>query len=201
MAQSTIGPGIKVFSRYAKVIEANGSAIPVSAALAIINDVLSEILDGEEAQLDADSRFAVTWFAQHGYESASSGDADNLARAKNTALAGLEQAGIGKARAGRFRLCRRDELDQDWHPAEEDRLTVWKATQHLVATLERSESQAAALLHQLGGVADRARQLAYVLYAKANNNGWAKEAGVYNGLITAWPTLGGMTHDEQTTFL
>ncbi len=189
MAQSTIGPGIGVFSRYAKVVEANGSAMPVSAALAIINDVLGEILDGEEAEFDADSRFAVTWFAQHGYESASSGDADNLARAKNTSLAGIEEAGIGEARGGRLRLYRRDELDQNWHPAQDDRLTVWKATQHLVATLERSESQAAALLHQLGGVADRARQLAYVLYAKANNNGLAKEATAYNGLITAWPAL------------
>ncbi len=189
MAQSTIGPGIGVFSRYAKVIEADGRVMPVSSALAIINDVLGEILDGEEAELDADSRFAVTWFAQHGYDPAASGDADNLARAKNTSLAGLEEAGIGKARGGRFRLYRRDELDPYWHPALDDRLTVWEATQHLVATLERSEPEAAALLHQLGGYADRARQLAYVLYKKANDNGRAEEASAYNGLITTWPDL------------
>ena len=56
MAQSTIGPGIKVFSRYDRVVEADGSSMPVSAALAIINDVLGEVLDGEEAELDADTR-------------------------------------------------------------------------------------------------------------------------------------------------
>ena len=192
MAQSTIGPGIKVFSRYARVVEADGSSMPVSAALAIINDVLGEILDGEEAELDADTRFALTWFAEHGYNPGPSGDADSVARAKNTSLAGIEQSGIGEARAGKFRLYDRDELYElapGWSPLHDERLTVWEATQHLAATLERSESEAAELLHALGGYGDRARQLAYLLYQKANDRGWASEAGAYNGLITAWPNL------------
>ena len=70
-----------------------------------------------------------------------------------------------------------------------ERLTVWEAAQHLVAALERSESEAAELLHVLGGHGDRARQFAYLLYQKANDRGWAAEAGAYNGLITAWPNL------------
>ncbi len=189
MAQSTIGPGIKVFSRYARVVEADGSSMPVSAALAIINDVLGEVLDGEEAELDADTRFALTWFAEHGYDSGPSGDADSVARAKNTSLAGIEESGIGEARAGKFRLYERSELDPDWSPVHDDRFTVWEATQHLAAGLERSESEAAELLHILGGNGDRARQLAYLLYQKANDRGWAAEAGAYNGLITAWPNL------------
>ena len=189
MAQSTIGPGIKVFSRYARVVEADGSSMPVSAALAIINDVLGEVLDGEEAELDADTRFALTWFAEHGYNPGPSGDADSVARAKNTSLAGIEESGIGEARAGKFRLYERSELDPDWSPVHDDRFTVWEATQHLAAALERSESEAAELLHVLGGNGDRARQLAYLLYQKANDRGWAAEAGAYNGLITAWPNL------------
>ncbi len=189
MAQSTIGPGIKVFSRYARVVEADGSSMPVSAALAIINDVLGEVLDGEEAELDADTRFAFTWFAEHGYSPGPSGDADSVARAKNTSLAGIETAGIGEARAGKFRLYERGELAPDWSPLHDDRLTVWEATQHLAAALERSESEAAELLHALGGYGDRARQLAYLLYQKANDKGWASEAGAYNGLITVWPNL------------
>ena len=189
MAQSTIGPGIKVFSRYARVVEADGSAMSVSVALGIINDVLGEILDGEEAELDTDSRFALSWFSQHGYDPGPSGDADSVARAKNTSLAGIEQSGIGEARQGRFRLFERHELDPGWSPLDDDRLTVWEVLQYLVAALERSESEAAELLHQLGGNADRARQLAYVLYAKANDNRWTTEAGAYNALITAWPTL------------
>ena len=189
MAQSTIGPGIKVFSRYARVVEADGSSMSVSVALRIINDVLGEILDGEEAELDTDTRFALSWFAQHGYDSGPSGDADSVARAKNTSLAGIEQSGIGEAREGKFRLFERSELSPDWSPVDDPRLTVWEVLQYLVAALEKSESEAADLLHTLGGNGDRARQLAYVLYQKANDKGWTTEAGAYNALITAWPNL------------
>ncbi|MCY3963119.1 MAG: DUF1156 domain-containing protein [bacterium] len=189
MAQATIGPGIKVFSRYAKVVEADGSSMPVSAALAIINDVLGEVLDGEEAELDRDTRFALTWFSELGYGPGPSGDADSVANAKNTSLAGIEESGIGEARAGKFRLYERSELAESWQPAVDPRLTVWEALQYLIAALERSESEAAELLHTLGGYGERARQLAYLLYQKANDKGWAAEAAAYNGLITAWPNL------------
>ena len=189
MAQSTIGPGIRVFSRYARVVEADGSSMSVSVALRIINDVLGEILDGEEAELDTDTRFALAWFSQHGYDPGPSGDADSVARAKNTSLAGIETSGIGEARQGEFRLFERGDLAPDWSPVDDARLTVWEVLQYLVAALERSESEAAELLHTLGGNADRARQLAYVLYAKANDNRWTTEAGAYNTLITAWPNL------------
>ncbi|MYG93970.1 MAG: DUF1156 domain-containing protein [Acidimicrobiia bacterium] len=197
MAQSTIGPGIKVFSRYAKVVEADGSSMPVSTALAIINDVLGEVLDGEEAELDRDSRFALSWFAEHGYNPGPSGDADSVANAKNTSLAGIEESGIGEARAGKFCLYERCELAEGWQPAEDPRLTVWEALQYLIAALERSESEAAELLHTLGSYAERARQLAYLLYQKANNKGWTTEAASYNNLITAWTNL--QTHPTHTT--
>jgi putative DNA methylase len=192
LAQSTIGPGIKVFSRYARVVEADGSSMSVSAALAIINDVLGEILDGEEAELDRDSRFAATWYSQNGYSAGRSGDADGLARAKDTSLTGIEESGIGEARGGQFRLFERSELDPAWDPVDDDRRTVWEATQYLVAALDRSETEAGALMHRMGGYADRARQLAYVLFQKATEKGWAEEAGAYNGLITAWPSLQAM---------
>lgn len=189
LPQSTIGPGIKVFSRYAKVVEADGSRMRVSTALGIINDVLAEVLDEEEGELDADSRFAVAWYSQHGWDPADSGDADGLARAKNTSLDGLRQAGIGDARGGKFRLYQREELKPDWTPQSDDRLTVWEATQYLAAALQHSESEAAELLRRLGGIADRARALAYVLFQRATDNGWAEEATVYNGLVTAWSEL------------
>ncbi|MCQ3812420.1 MAG: DUF1156 domain-containing protein [Acidimicrobiia bacterium] len=189
MAQSTIGPGIKVFSRYAKVVEADGSSMPVSAALAIINDVLGEVLDGEESELDSDTRFALTWFTEFGYNPGPAGDADSVANAKNTSLAGIEESGIGEARAGKFRLYERSELPSSYSPVEDLRRTVWESVQHLISALERSESEATELLHTLGGYGERARQLAYLLYQKANEKGWAAEAGAYNGLIIAWPNL------------
>ena len=163
--------------------------MPVRRALAIINDVLGEVFDGDEAEFDAPTRFALTWFSQHGYNVGSSGDADNLARAKNTSLAGIEEAGVGEARAREFRLYERSELAEGWSPMADSRLTVWEATQYLVIALERSQTEATDLLQRLGGYGDRARQLAYLLFQKASDNGWAAEAGVYNGLITAWPSL------------
>jgi putative DNA methylase len=187
--QSTIGPGIAVFSRFARVVESDGSTMSVSVALAIINDVLGEILDGEESEMDADSRFALSWYSQFGFNPGGSGDADGMARAKNTSMAGLAAAGIGEARAGKFRLFERSELDSGWSPLTDDRPTVWEATQHLIAALERSESEAAELLRQLGGYGERARVLAYLLFKKATDRGWAQEAAVYNGLIMAWPAL------------
>ncbi|MCY4163397.1 MAG: hypothetical protein OXE93_04185 [bacterium] len=189
MAQSAIGPGIGVFSRYARVVEADGSSMPVSAALAIINDVLGEVLDGEEAELDRDTRFALAWFLEHGYRSGPSGDADSVARAKNTSLSGIEESGIGEARAGKFRLYERSELAEGWQPKADPRLTVWEALQYLIAALDRSETEAAELLHTLGGYGDRARQLAYLCYQKANEKGWVAEAAAHNNLITTWPNL------------
>ncbi len=77
--QSTIGPGIKVFSGYAKVVEADGRQMPVSDALALIYEVLDDVLQEEESELDLDTRFALAWYAQHGFEPASFGDADEVA--------------------------------------------------------------------------------------------------------------------------
>lgn len=189
LPQSTIGPGIKVFSRYAKVVEADGSSMRVSTALGIINDILAEVLDEDEGELDSDSRFAVAWYSQHGFEAGNAGEADGLARAKNTSLDGLKEAGIGLARGGKFRLFEREQLDPDWTPQGDNRLTIWETTQHLVAALQKSESEAAELIRQLGGIADSARALAYVLFQRATDNGWAEEATVYNSLVTAWSDL------------
>jgi putative DNA methylase len=187
--QATMGPGIGVFSRFARVVESDGSSMRVSTALALINEVLGEVLDGEESEMDSDSRFALTWYSEFGYVSSSAGDADGMARAKNTSTAGVVAAGLGETRAGKFRLYERAEFDPAWTPSGDDRLTVWEATQHLIAALARSESEAAALLHQLGGFGERARTLAYLLFKKATDKGWASEAGAYNSLITAWPAL------------
>ena len=189
VAQSTIGPGIGVFSRYSKVVEADGSTMTVAVALSIINEVLGEILDGEESEMDNDSRFALAWYTQHAYNPAASGDAINLAQAKNTTLDGLVEAGIAHAQGGKFRLLERKEMQEGWDPAADDRRTVWEATQYLVAALDRSETQAGELLARLGSYGERARQLAYLLFKKATDNGWADEAGAYNNLVTAWPNL------------
>ena len=189
MAQSTIGPGIAVFSRYSKVIDAAGQAMTVSDALSVINSVLDEVVHGEEAEFDSDTRFALDWYSQFGYNPAAFGHADAIARAKNTTAETLVHSGVGALADGQFRLLERDEMPEDWSPLEDETLTVWEATQHLIAALDRSESDAARLLHLMGGTSEGARTLAYLLFEKATERGWAREAGAYNGLITAWPEL------------
>ncbi len=190
MAQSAIGPGIAVFSRYAKVVEADGTGMTVRSALALVNEVLSEVLSGEESEFDADTRFALTWFEQYGHNPAPFGDADSLARAKNTTVDGVVRAGVAASRDGKVRLVERSELPLGWSPARDSRLTVWETTQHLIRALDASETEAAGLLRLIGGgMGERARQLAYLLYGICDRKKWADEAGAYNMLVSAWPEV------------
>jgi putative DNA methylase len=199
LAQSAIGPGMAVFTRYAKVIESDGLPMSVRTALGIINQVLDEVLAEQEGEFDADTRWALSWFEQFGTEDGAFGEADVLARAKNTAVNGLVEAGIVKAKGGKVKLVSRAELPDSWDPTTDKRLTVWETTQHLIRTLEtKGESAAAALLNKLGGVGDTARDLAYRLYSICERKKWADEALAYNSLVIAWPELSKLALAERT---
>ena len=188
MAQSVIGPGMEVFSRYTKVLEADGTPMNVRTALTLINERLEEVLSAEETEFDADTRWALTWYRQYGHQPGPFGNAEVLSKAKNTSVDGVVQAGIVESRRSKVRLLTRADLDQtDWNPAADKRLTVWEVTQHLIVRLGYSESEAAGLLRQVGGdAADRARRLAYLLYQIADRKGRTADAAEYNGLIRAW---------------
>jgi putative DNA methylase len=190
LAQAAIGPGMAVFSRYAKVIESDGSSMTVRTALGIINQSLDEVLAEQEGEFDGDTRWALSWFEQFGMNEGPFGDAETLSKAKNTAVNGLVEAGIVTARAGKVRLVKRDELPGDWNPATDKRLTVWEVTQHLIRTLDQhGELRAAALVQQLGGMADISRDLAYRLYSTCERKKWSQEALAYNSLVVAWSEL------------
>lgn len=190
MAQSAIGPGIGIFSQYSKVVEADGATMSVRTALGLINEILDEVLSGDEGEYDADTRFALTWFDQFGHNPGPYGDAETLAKAKNTAVKGVVDAGIAHSRDGKVRLLERSEMPDDWDPIADERRTVWEATQHLIRALEDSETDAASLLRRLGeGYGEHARQLAYLLYGICDRKKWAEEAAAYNTLVTAWPEL------------
>jgi putative DNA methylase len=189
-AQAAIGPGMAAFSRFAKVIEADGSAMGVRTALSLINRTLDEILAEQEGDFDAYTRFAVAWFGQRGFSDGPYGEAETLATAKAISVEGVERAGILSARAGVARLLRRDELGSDWNPATDDRPTVWEATHYLVDRLDQGgESRAAELLRLLGGYSEPARDLAYLLFSIAERRGWTNEAVGYNALVVAWPEI------------
>jgi putative DNA methylase len=190
LAQASIGPGMAIFSRYTKVVEADGTPMSVRTALGQINQVLDEILAAQEGDFDADTRFAVTWFEQRGMTEGPYGEADVLARAKNTSAAGMEAAGVLHSRAGKVRLLNREELNVGWDPAADRRITVWEVTQHLIKRLEKGGEDAAAdLLRRVGGLGETARQLAYRLYTTCERKGWVQEALSYNALVVAWPEI------------
>jgi putative DNA methylase len=190
LAQAAIGPGMAVFSRYSKVVEADGSAMSVRTALGLINQVLDETLAEQEADFDGDTRWAVAWFEQHGMNPGPYGMAETLSKAKNTAINGLVAAGILESRAGKVRLLERTELPGAWDPAADSRLTVWELAQHLIRGLESGgENEAADLLRRIGGLGETARELAYRLYVICERKKWAKEALAYNGLVVAWPEI------------
>ena len=189
-AQAAIGPGMAVFTRYAKVLESDGSPMTVRTALGLINQTLDEVLAEQEGEFDGDTRWALAWFEQFGMDEGPFGDAETLSKAKNTAINGLVEAGIIVAKSGKVRLIRRDELPADWNPATDKRLTVWEVTQHLIHRLdEQGETGAAGLVNQLGGIGEVARDLAYRLYSTCERKKWAQEALAYNSLVIAWPEL------------
>lgn len=190
LAQATIGPGMAIFCRYARVIEADGQPMTVRAALELIGEALDEVLTEGEADLDSDTRFAATWFEAHGFDEGPFGEADTLAKARNVSVARVRDAGVLNSSAGTVRLYKRAELADNWEPEIDEIPTVWEATQHLIKLLDRAgEEAAAALLARLGPMADKARVLAYRLFAICERRGWAEEAQAYNGLVLAWPEL------------
>ena len=197
LAQAAIGPGMAVFTRYAKVLDAQGAAISVREALALINQTLDEALAEQEGDFDADTRFAVTWFEQHGFEQGEFGVADVLARAKNTSVQGLEEAGVLKTSRGKVRLLKSDELPADWDPTTDPRLTAWEVVHHLIRVLATGGEEAAArLVKQLGSKAESGRELAYRLYAIAERKKRAQDALAYNGLVQSWAEIVRLASEE-----
>jgi putative DNA methylase len=203
LAQAAIGPGMAVFSRYSKVLESDGSAMTVRIALAIINQILDEVLAEQEGEFDADTRWALAWFDQYGFGEGPYGTAETLSTAKNTSVDGMKEAGILLARAGKVRLLRAEELAADWDPATDERLTMWEVTHYLIRELDAGGSQSAGgLLARLTPLqADAARDLAYRLYSLCERRKWAKEALAYNALVTTWVEVGRRASEASAAIL
>lgn len=190
LAQAAIGPGMAVFTRFSKVMESDGNSMSVRTALTLINQVLDEVLTEQEGAFDPDTRWALAWFEQYGMGEAPFGEADVLSRAKVTSVSGLEEAGIVKAKGGKVRLLSRTEMNNEWDPRTDRRLTMWETAQQMIRTLdEKGESKTAELVAKLGGVAETAKDLSYRLFSICERKGWAKEALAYNSLVVAWPEI------------
>lgn len=192
LAQAAIGPGMAVYSRYSRVVEADGSEMSVRTALALINQVLDETLSEQEGDFDADTRFCLKWFSQYQWNEADSGTADVLARATNTSTEGLQRGGVFRAVAGKARLIAPEDLRENWDPSTDLRTSVWEVTLHLAkAVSERGADAAAALMATAGQRVDLdvVKELAYLLYSICERRGWTSSALLFNGLGTSWIDL------------
>ena len=184
LSQAIIGPGMAIFSKYAAVLEADGAPMAIGAALRLINRFLAE------DDFDSDTQFCLHWFEQHGWTEGPFGEADQLARAKGTAVNGVQAAGVLDAAGGRVRLLRWADYPENWNPADDTRLPVWEVLHHLIRLFKgRGEVGAGVALSAVSAKADAARQLAYRLYTLCERAGWADDARAYNEIITSWTAI------------
>jgi putative DNA methylase len=190
LAQAAIGPGMAVFTGYTRVLDAEGQSMTVGQALALINQTVDEVLVEQEGDFDVDSRWALAWFDQYGFDEGPYGVAETLSKAKNTSIEGMEEAGILESGRGKVRLLPPSELPIAWDPEDDRRINEWEMLHHLIRVFEHSgEAAAAQLLTKYGSKADVVRELAYRLYTACERKKRAKEAGSYNALVQSWPEI------------
>ncbi|MCM3899685.1 DUF1156 domain-containing protein [Schaalia meyeri] len=189
LAQAAIGPGIAVFSRYAHVRSASGGDIGAREALELINRTLDEVLGEQESDFDPDTRFAVRWYRQYGWRPEQSGIADQLARTTQTSIAELQRGGIFTTEGGKGRLLSIRELDAQWDPASDSRLSIWEATLRLAALLEsKGIEKVAELVAKLPDTIPLSaiKELGFLLFHEAERKGDGADAQALNALVTSW---------------
>jgi len=188
LAQSAIGPGMGVYSRFSKVLEADGKPMSIRSALQIINHELDLYFTEQDGELDRDSRFCVDFYTQYAFNDMKFGDADVLARAKNTSTQKLEKCGVLYAQRGVARLLTRAEIPEKVDTSEK---ITWLLTQQLTRAMEKGGVIATAeiIADMFGSNAEYAKALAYRLFTIAERKGWTQEAYAYNSLVIAWPEV------------
>ncbi len=195
MAQAAIGPGMAVFSRHARVLEADGSDMTVRTALALINHAKDEVLSEQEGDFDAETRFAVQWFSENGWDDGTSGSADVLSRAVNTTTAMLERGGIFRAAAGKARLLEPSVMSTEWNPADDKAISVWEVTVRLGHALQTDGlDHAAEWMRAASARVDMnaVKELSYLMYSVCERKGWAESAMLFNALGTSWGDVAGV---------
>ena len=204
LPQAAIGPGMAVFSRCGAVLEPDGKKMTVRSALARINEILDQVLNEQEGDFDVTSRFAIGWYRQIGYGVGKFGDADSLARARNTSVEVMARDGILTSRANNVQLIKPTDLSWDYDVLKDTRTSNWEALHHLIKVLERSgitpagDFLRAALSRPDGAVdPDLVKELAHLLFRIAESNGWTKDALSFNNLVTSWPEILDMARNER----
>lgn len=197
LAQSAIGPGMAVYSKYKAILESDGSPMTVHTALILINKALDEYFKEREGDWDNDTRFCLQWFSEYGWKEGAYGEAEVLAKAKGLSVEGVRDSGVLLAGSGKVRLYRPSEYPSDWNPIKDDRTPVWEVLHQLIRAHQSSgESAAAEIASAVPQLAATARQLAFLLYTLCERQGWAEDARPYNDLVTAWLSIEKQAQDK-----
>jgi putative DNA methylase len=195
-----------VFSRYAKVVENDGSRMSVRSALARINEILDQVLNEMEGDFDAATRFAIAWYRGHGYSAGRFGVADDMARARNTAVEAVARNGILTSTAGKVTLLTPALMPEDYDVLADDHVGAWEVLHHVIRLMERDGIPAAGSLlasaqNRPDGAIDLelVKELAFLLFSIAEKNGWTQDALAFNTVATSWPDVIHAARSVQTS--
>ncbi|WP_238984808.1 DUF1156 domain-containing protein [Ectothiorhodospira haloalkaliphila] len=196
LAQAAIGPGMAIYSKYEAVLNQDGSRMSVHDALVLINRAITEFLNPDSGNFDADTQFCASWFDQYAWNSGPFGEAQVLAQAKGTTVDGVKEAGVVESGSGKVRLLKWGEYQSDWDPTTDKRTPVWEACHQMIRRLQnRGESAAGELLAKMPEKGEAIRQLSYHLYTLCERKKWAEEARAYNELIGSWHAIVAASHE------
>ena len=168
-AQAAIGPGMAIYSRYSRILESTGNPMTVRTALSLINQTLTEVLSSQEDEFDPDTRWAIPWFEQHGFDEGDFGDAELLSKAKVTSVAGLQRGAYYPLQGRESSSCSvRTNYHRNWDPATDKTIdglgNDTPSRCGSTSTTKAGDVATADLLRKLGTNGDLARDLAYQLF-------------------------------------
>ena len=190
LAQSAIGPGMAIYSKYEAVLNQDGSKMSVHDALIMINRAITDHLHPDSGNFDADTLFCDDWFDQYGWKEGPFGEANVLAQAKGTTVDGVAVSGVITSGGGKVRLLKWSEYPEDWDPKTDKRTPVWEACHQLIRELnQKGETETGRLLSRMADKGEAIRQLAYHLYTLCERKKWAEDARAYNELISSWHAI------------
>lgn len=191
--QAAIGPGISVYSRYSRIVEADGSDVDVRQALEIINRIIDETLGEDGDDYDPATRFAIKWYQGYGWSGQKSGLADQLSMACGTTPGALVDDGIFEAAGGTARLLTPGELSGEWNPAKDAHTDLWEAAVRLTGVYATGGADAIvpllAEVSQRFPSLDAIKALGFRMYHEAEKRGDTDTALQFNSLVSAWDDL------------
>lgn len=200
MTQAAIGPGMAIFSRFARVVEPDGEPMRVRTAIGLINQVRSEILSEQDDEFDSETRWAIEWFQRFAFDAGPFSEAEKLFMGHATSLEGLRRTGIIETKAPNVWLIDPESLPADWDPVTDQKTCTWEVTMHLLRALHHGggEQAAAGLLAKVGHFGDLAHDLAYRIADVCESTKRAKTALLVNGLIASWPEISRLAATQRS---